>query len=388
MKRTDPRQGAHRVLILADRLEVAVPTARALARAGNVVGVVSAGPDALSVSRCVSTVHRLASDLPESTWEAAARSVLSTGQYDVVLATSDVGVARLTRAQFDVPVAPALGPVAASLVDKGHWPSLCAALGMDSPRSQVVAGGSDPASFAAFGLPVVVKATQPAVVTSGGVTSSRGASVADDLDAAQSAVARLRLSGATPLLQEYLTGTKLQVVILRRGGVTSCRFVAAVERELHGKGGAEVTLRQISSTAGPGAAAVVVLQRLVDAVGYEGLLQSEFMLTPNGRMCPIDINPRLWGGMSFAEDVGLRISERVVRDCLQLPPWPLPKEVPGGRYHFTWRLLQHVISDPGELRRMRVERGRHNLLQLPDLRDPRPELWRSAALIRRQMSRR
>jgi hypothetical protein len=186
------------------------------------------------------------------------------------------------------------------------------------------------------------------------------------------AIHRYRAAGLQPVVQDHVSGAKVQAAIIRRRGVTSCRLVALVERAP-----AETTLRQLDSSAALGGECVTALERIADKTGYEGLLQAEFIASTSGA-CLIDLNPRLWGGVSFAELVGLGIAERAVLDALGLPAPPMPPESVGRRYHHVARELTFVVRLPRALPSVVRQWSRRDVWDVPRSTDVRPlvlHLW-------------
>jgi len=198
-----------------------------------------------------------------------------------------------------------------------------------------------------------------------------------------SAMERYRAAGLRPVVQEHVDGPKLQAAIIRRAGVTSCRLVALVERGTP----AEATLRQLDSSAGLGADCIAALECVADRASYQGILQAEFVATASGGVCLIDVNPRLWGGLSFAELIGLRMTERAAYDALSLPAPPMPAEAAGRRYHHAARELAYLARSPRELPSILSQWSRGDLWDAPRFKDMRPHVvhcWQQA----RQSSRR
>lgn len=377
-----------RVLVLGDRSEVALPACRALARAGHLVGVaVSVDGSPVLASRAVTWRHFFpARTASQDAWTAAARDAIERRGYELVLACNDIDVVRLLEARLDTPTVPAIAPVHAVILDKGALARLCGEAGVDYPPTTVPASPADDASVAA-GAPggSVVKAARPAMLTGQGVVHMAGIAAARGAAGLLAAMQRYRAAGLQPVVQGYVGGQKVQAAIIRRGGLTSCRLAALVERAP-----AETTLRQLDSAQGLGGECVSALERVADAAGYQGLIQAEFLAAPSGA-CLIDLNPRLWGGLSFAELVGLRMAERAVADALGLPAPPMPEEVPGRRYHHVARELTFIARAPRTLRSVVGQWSRGDVWDVPRTTDLRPlvlHLWQQARRRRRRFMRR
>jgi hypothetical protein len=315
-------------------------------------------------------------EAPQDHWESTVRALIRRHGYDVVLASNDTDVVRLVAAQLDTPTVPSMSPAQAVILDKGALATLCARVGVRYPPTDVPSTPHDDELVAArASREAVVKAARPAVLTDGGVVHMGGIIAGMGADGALVAMRRFRGAGLQPVVQQRVSGAKVQAAIIRRAGATSCRVTALVERAP-----AETTLRQLDSAAGLGGACVAALERVADGAGYEGLLQAEFLASGSGS-CLIDVNPRLWGGLSFAELVGLRMTERAVLDALGLPPPPLPPETVGRRYHHVARELGVIAAAPRELPSVLSRWSFRDAWDVPTLKDVRPtilHLWQQA----------
>lgn len=371
---TSRDESSLRVLVLADRVVAALPACRELARSGHVVGAAASARNApVLASRAVAHRHVFPDcRAPQEAWNSALSMAVAQHAYDVVLACSDKDVVRLLemgQAGLSIASVPSMTAEQAVIVDKGALAKICADVGVAYPNTYVPDAPADDAAIAAA-VPgrAVVKAARPAAVTSRGIVHMAGMSAAGDSQAVVSAMARYRAAGLQPIVQEHVDGPKLQVAIIRRGGVTSCRLVALIER-----GPAEVTLRQLDSAAGLGGDCVDALERVADRAGYQGVLQSEFLVTASAGVCLIDLNPRLWGGLSFARLSGYRMTERAVNDALGIPSPPMPAEVVDRRYHHAARELTYLVRSPRELPSVVSQWSRGDLWDVPPLSDLRPQ---------------
>ena len=80
-------------------------------------------------------------------------------------------------------------------------------------------------------------------------------------------------------------------------------------------------------------AAANALERVCDAAGYEGIANGEFCIDSDGTAVLIEVNPRPWASMWFAERLGQRISERCVRLALGMAALPPAERPRHRRYH-------------------------------------------------------
>lgn len=371
--------GGRRVLLLGDRPIVALTACRALSRARYFVGVTGSRPlDVVGVSRHVSRYHRIPPiDGRVDDWSLAVKALVDEVGYEVVVATSDAGVARLLDLDLPVATCPDISDRHLALIDKGQLASLCAAASVDYPRTdRPRTPAQDEALSRRIERATIVKAARSAVATPGGLTLLPGAQVVHDYRTASRALASIRQQGVDPVVQEYLDGEKLQAVIIRREGSTSFRMAYRVRREYPAQRGSETMLERLRTDNGCGAELASILERLADAAGYEGLLQAEFYRTASGRLCVIDVNPRLWGSLAFAELLGLTMTERVVRDALRLDPAPVPEETTARRYHHLVREFRWSHARPRAIALVLATSSPRDLWDIPSLTDPLPELVR------------
>lgn len=364
---------------------VALAACRALGRAGYFVGVT--GSDALDVagmSRHASRYHRIPPiDGAVDDWSSAVRALVDDVGYEVVVATSDAGVARLLHLDLPVPMCPEITDRHLPLIDKGLLASLCASASVDYPiTDRPLTAAQDEALARDINSPTIVKAARSAVATPAGLRLLPGARVVHDYRTASHELGAIRRRGVDPVVQEYLDGEKLQAVVIRREGSTSFRMAFRVRREHPPQRGAEAMLERLRTTAGSGAEMASMLERLADAAEYQGILQAEFYRTASGRLYVIDVNPRLWGSLAFAELLGLGVTERVVRDALRFDPVSVPEESTDRRYHhlareFRWsRARRHGFA--GVL----ATSSPRDVWDAPSLTDPLPELLRLALRLR------
>lgn len=175
----------------------------------------------------------------------------------------------------------------------------------------------------------------------------------------------------------------MQAIIIRRAGTTIFRMAFRVCREFPPEMGAESMLESLPTTSGIGAKLVGMLQRLADAATYDGMLAAEFLETATDRLCVIDINPRQWGSLAFSELLGLRVTERAVRDVLRSNPLPMPEEVSNRRYHHLLRELRWLRARPRSVGSILATTSTLDVWDVPSLSDPLPDLlWLTRRLTR------
>ena len=378
---TTPNGTAARVLVLGERVEVALTACRALGRAGYEVGVTgSRRIEETGTSRHVRRYHRVPPpDAGDRAWLRAIRAIANTDAYDVVVATSDVSVAALIELDLKLPTCPRLEAGGLQLIDKAALADLCAVLEIPYPATfRARSAGDDQAAARRVRSPMIVKASIPAVVTGSGVTAIPGARLVHDESEALKALEEIRHQGLDPVVQEHVRGEKLQSTIIRRAATTSFGFAFRVRREFPPARGAEAMLEGLSTATGIGAEMVDALERLADAAGYEGLLSAEFLRDKaDGRLWVIDVNPRIGGALLFAELLGHRLTERAVRDAMEeMAPPPASDGSLGRRYHHLFREMRWLRAQPATPKGYLATFGWRDVWDVPSITDPLPGLLR------------
>ena len=380
-----------RVLLLGDRDVVALPACRALGRAGYRVTVAASGKRPVAAaSRYAAATVALPPLLGSlSTWRDALRHVLRSGAIDVVVASSDAGVAALLGCHWGVPTIPQLDARHIALIDKGMLAGLAESSRVTYPRTHLPRSVDNDAEVASIARgPTVIKASRSAAPAGDRLAVLPGATVVTDPIGASAAMAGIRSAGGQPILQELVAGRKLQAAVIRRAGVSSFRLAFEVERTFPREDGMECTARALDPKEGAGGAATAALERIADTAGFEGLLQAEFYWTQSGRVVLVDVNPRLWASVAFAELLGLHATTTAVRDAVGMQSIP-PEHVPvaGRRYHHALREVRSVLTGESDaasvLRRIR----RQDVWDLPDPLDPGPDLLRARLLVRAGVTR-
>ena len=384
-----------RILLLDASTRQALSACRALGRAGYSVGVAGyGGLDVSRYSRYAATYHRLPdpSGAAEAFRDALAR-LIADHEYEALVASDDATLARLASAPPPIPSSPRLGPAFDRLTDKGGLGALCADAGVYHPatvasgRIADVRGHLERARY-----PLVVKAERSAVATNDDVRQGKGASVVHSATAAVEAFEALRSRGLTPLAQEHIEREeKVNVAVVRGGGRSQLRFAHRSLRDVPPSGGSAAALESIDPERFPGAEALTALERVCDAAGYEGLAQAECIVSRDGRLFLIEVNPRLWASVDFAERLGLRVVERAVTGVLRLPSPPQGSYQIGRRYHHVpseWRWYR--LSGPSRKAGIELVRTTRpwDLFEPGNLLDPIPLARYAAAMLRQGAGRR
>ncbi len=341
-----------RVLVLDADERQALAACRALGRSGYEVGVAGSRETSLAgLSRYSARHHRLPdprTPTAEAYAERLADAVARFG-YQVLLPCLDETFARVERIALNARVAPDPGPGRDRLVDKLHLVELGRAADVPYPRTRLVSDGLAAADRESLSPPIVCKARRSAVAHETRVAHHSGAAIAWTWEEAELFSHRLRERGLEPIVQERIErAEKINATIVRREGRSEVRFPYRVLRDLPLTGGIAVTTQTLGADSGAGREAIDALERLCDAAGYEGVANGEFARSrEDGRLYLIEVNPRLWGSLWFAERLGQRVVERVVRAALEGEPLPAADPpAPMRQYHFATSELRWAFEHP------------------------------------------
>lgn len=333
-----------RVLLLDASLRQSLAACRALGRAKYDIGVADhryKGP--INYSRFAARFHHLPDPHgPGPNFTAALKQLIDEYGYAAIVATDDATLARLAHAGSPIPSFPSTGPAFKRLTDKIGLAEICARANVSYPKTFEAKSPDEARRLSSeLDYPLVVKAARSAEATTESVHELKGAVVALDRDAALKACAELSANGLVPIIQKRVGKTeKLVIAIVRREGVSEMRFATRVLREFPRPGGIGSALESIAPHIGTAASALDALERVCDQAGYEGLAGAECIVTSGGEVFLIEVNPRLWGSLWFAENLRQRAAERGVRVALGEPALPQVEYPVGRRFHHMpseWR---------------------------------------------------
>jgi biotin carboxylase len=383
MSAVSPEGALGRVLVLDGWERMALAVCRALGRLGHTVGV--AGTDVRRDLAAHSRWARRHDVLPDPwgpavPYEAALHDLIERENYAAVVAVHDSTLARLASIELPVPTLARLDDAWKILQDKLALKEVCARAGVAYPATESLGAiGELDEALGRLSLPVFIKSSVSALATPDRVAFARGATFAATRDDAAAAFEQLR--GELPVVAQARIdqGTKLNAVVLRRDGGSEVRYAHRVIREHPREGGTGISLQSLDPDAGDGAEAVAVLERLCEAVGYQGIVQAEmYRSAVDGSLVVVDVNPRLWGSTWFAERQGLRVVERSLRAALGLPALPPPTPRPGMRFHVPMAQVGWLLREPSRiagLRELARTTRPRDVFEWVDARDPRPT-WR------------
>ena len=315
----------------------ALAAVRALGRAGVTVGVGSPAPTPATRSRWCAADHVLPE--PEAGVDAFVSAVDRLG-YDVVLPATDAALAALAsgadglRAALPFPAEAALG-----LLDKQRVADAAARVGLRAPVSYDEHDAP---------LPAVVK---PRTHWSPGAPGRVESVVVDTPSALQAQVAAVRAAGGEPLVQPFLAGSLVAVVIVAARDGTRLGWVQQ-RADAVWPSPAGVSCRAVTEP--PDAALVDGVFGLLAELGWWGVAQAQFLADADG-MWLIDLNGRLYGSLPLALAAGVPVPELLVSVALGRAV----AVVGGGRPGVRFRWVE------GDLRRAWRERSVAPLLARP-----------------------
>jgi predicted ATP-grasp superfamily ATP-dependent carboligase len=282
-----------RVLVVEDGASTtAVAAVRALAKAGWHVGLAAPTPRPLAgASRAVSRVHRIASPADLDAFAATVADAVREWRYDVLLGVGDAEVLALSavRDRLGAAVPYAADAVVRTAFDKAALTALARECGVDVPED---AGPATPG-------PVVVKAAMH--WAPGDLALRRDTMRFASYDAARW---RIEALGAGAVVQRALPGDLTAYVTVR--AADGVRLAEVRQRATRvWPAGAGNTARGVTVPVDRGLADAC--GRLLDALGWVGLAQLEFVDDAGGVPRLVDLNGRCYGSLALAVKAGVNL---------------------------------------------------------------------------------
>jgi predicted ATP-grasp superfamily ATP-dependent carboligase len=285
-----------RVLVVEDGASTtALAAVRALAKAGWYVGLAAPTARPLAgASRAVRQQHRIASPADLDGFAASVAEAVRAWRYDVLLGVGDAEVLALSarRDALGAAVPYAADEVVRRAFDKAALTALARECGVGVPEA---AGPETPG-------PVVVKAAlhwapgEPAL--------RRDTMRFPSYEAARWRIEALRDAGAEAVVQQALPGDLTAYVTVRAADGT--RLAEVQQRATRvWPAGAGNTARGVTVPVNRGLADACA--RLLDALGWVGLAQLEFVDDADGVPRLVDLNGRCYGSLALAVKAGVNL---------------------------------------------------------------------------------
>jgi predicted ATP-grasp superfamily ATP-dependent carboligase len=358
--------------------------ARALHAAGWTVGIGSPARTGLATSsRSSSYWHQIPapSDGLERFLDAVAAAV-DAGSYEVVFGAGDAELLALSVGRDALPTCVPYPPHSAVLraLDKVQLARAAEITGIPTPASYDV----NEETLARVHGPMIMKArlhADPERI--GAPTRIETRIVKNGVEAERRAV-EISAMGGHPLLQRLLVGQLIECAVLVTGdGRTVARAQQVAERLWPPEAG--ISARAHTVPVDPALAARI--DGLMAELGWSGLAQLQFLLTPEGESSLIDLNPRFYGSLALAVAAGVNLPALWARLATGgTVPYGLEAR-PGVRYHWLEGDLRSVlIARPGCPARelldcLRYARSAvHSIWRLDD---PLPAIRHAGALFAR-----
>ena len=260
--------------------------------------------------------------------------------------------------------------------DKGMLPELAKTAGLQTPPTAEVVRG-DRKTLGAFGFPAIVKPLHSRSATRESLRFARYVSNEREAEEAFRA-----LPNDDVLVQPYIPGILTSISGVSWEGKLVCAIHQLSSRIWPVPAG----VSSYAKTIPPNAELELGVGRLLQAIGWSGLFQAQFIRSLHGEHYLIDLNPRIYGSLALAISAGLNLPGIWVDLLLGRPT-----DVGGYRVGVRFR---HVKKDTLALVRMlamgELRRSLRGLIPRCDtthavfsLRDPMPLLTSAAKLIGR-----
>jgi predicted ATP-grasp superfamily ATP-dependent carboligase len=302
---------------------------------------------------------------------------------DALLPGTEASLIALSRARTLLPCP--LGAPAAEVVelatDKGRVLDLAAHAGLEAPPSIVAAPTELAARAERLDYPVILKPLRTRIElgdTRLAYFKARRLASADELRAALA-----ELPSADWVVQPYLPG-KLSALA---GVAWEGRLVCAVHQVSHRIWPPDIGYSTYAETVEADLELETRIGRLLEAIGWSGLFQVQFLGDHAGRRFLIDFNPRAYGSLALAVRAGANLP--AVWAALVLGGRPAASRYrPGVRYRLEHNDVRAVLQGlregdiAGTLAALRPRRRTAHAIF--SARDPRPVLTTAAKLLSRR----
>jgi predicted ATP-grasp superfamily ATP-dependent carboligase len=342
-----------RALILDQGFDRASLTAaRALASAGWTVGSGSHLARGLAGrSHAVTRCHRIpAARAGAEALVVAANSAIAEGGYEVVFSCNDAGVLGLSLHRDKLHAAVPYGHHLTLVrgFDKLELTREAQRVGLAVPRTEPV----DESQLESFGAGMVV--VKPRFTFLEGVDDRIRASIVTGTITTRERAREMQEAGAEPILQEYVEG---QLIALTAVTDRDARIVARVQQvaDLTWPLGVGVSAYARTVTVDERLAAGA--GRLLEALGWFGLAELQFIVGSDGVPRLIDLNGRFYGSLALAVAAGLNLPAIWARLATDRPVGLVPEARCGVRYQRFSGDLRASLASAARHGRMRAALG-------------------------------
>lgn len=282
-------------LVLDGRSRGSLAVARSLGRSGYAVAVATKGRPTRHAKEHID-LPPISRDIDRFVHELDAW--LQNNRTDVVLTSTDRGVATLSEARDRIERTSAVGlasfdalSIAAS---KSKTLTRATALGVPTPRSHHVRSLEDAvAAVREIGFPCVLK---PDSSWSGRNNQRVRPVLLSDPETARRAADRLVHRDAPALVQEFAPGRREAMMLFRASGRVLAHFAMSVSRTWPPLGGNSVMRTSVR----PPEDSMRHAERLVADVGLDGYSEVEFRRALDGRPLLMEVNPRFSQSIELA----------------------------------------------------------------------------------------
>jgi predicted ATP-grasp superfamily ATP-dependent carboligase len=288
-------------LVLNGRSRGGLAVARSLGRSRYAVAVASKGRASRYVTEHVE-FPPIATDVDRFVQELVAW--LQEHRTDVVLTSSDAGVAALAEARDQIERTSVVGLASSEALavatSKSKTLARATAVGIPTPRSHLVRDpGNAVAAAQEIGFPCVLK---PDRSWSWRGTRARVRPVlVTDVEEAHSVSGRRVRPDAPALVQEFAPGMREAIMLFRASGRVLARFAMSVSRMWPPLGGNSVMRTSIP----PPEDCLRCAERLVADIGLDGYSEIEFRRARDGRPLLMEVNARFSQSIELALRSGL-----------------------------------------------------------------------------------
>jgi predicted ATP-grasp superfamily ATP-dependent carboligase len=306
------------VLVTDARRGSALAFIRSLGRAG--MRVIAAdsepkSPGMRSRNAAASLVYPDPRAAPRGYVEAIQRAV-SEQQVDLVIPITDDTMLPLAREREcfgDTLLAISSADSLALAADKHQTLARAEALGIRTPRTQLVSTADEAAEAELGEGPVVLKPRRSRVMSEAGIDQLE-VSYARDRGDLRRAMGELE-GRCDVLLQEYVAGTGVGVEVLAHEGRVLAAFAHRRLRELPPQGGRSAFRESIDLAP----SIFEPSQRLIGDLGFTGLAMVEWK-AGSGAPALMEVNGRVWGSLPLAVAAGMDFPARLASLYLDGPP--------------------------------------------------------------------